>query len=105
MTKLDEIIDAGFHADDFVTFEPKQLKKTIQKYAEYYAKQCLAIAAENAEVGFIKYEEDDEGEFEVWVKAKRLYSDDYKYSNNFDSLPSMKVYKESITNIQLPEHD
>lgn len=81
MTKLDEIIDAGFHADDFVTFEPKQLKKTIQKYAEYYAKQCLAIAAENA-----------------IIKTKELY-----YTQG--EQPQYIVDKESITNIRLPEHD
>lgn len=65
MTKLDQIIDAGFHADGFVTFEPKQLKKTIQKYAEYYAKQCLAIAAENAEL------EGDEGD-SVWIDKESI---------------------------------
>lgn len=88
-----------------VVYPETWVEKAMQEYAEYYATKCLKIAAENAEVGFIKYEADDEGEFEVWVKAKRLYGDAYKYTTNFDSLPSMQVYQESITNIPLPPHD
>lgn len=89
----------------YVVYPDDWVEVAMQEYAEYYAKKCLKIAVQNAEVGFIKYEADDEGEFEVWVKAKRLYGDAYKYTTNFDSLPSMQVYQESITNIPLPPHD
>ena len=89
MTKLDKIIDAGFHADDFVTFEPKQLKRTIQKYAEYYAKLCLAIAAENAKI--------------VRVLNKEAMPFDGKYRSEQEGVLAISI--KSITNIKLPEHD
>lgn len=92
MTKLDKLIDAGFHADDFVTFEPKQLKKTIQKYAEYYAKQCLAIAAENATI---------KKEFTLGFGENPVYFIKEDELSNYN----LSVSKESITNIELPEHD
>jgi len=43
MATVDKIIDDGFHADGFVTFEPKQLKKKIQEYARLMCDQQKQI--------------------------------------------------------------
>ena len=67
----------------------------MKEYAEYYAKKCLEIAAENAKLSLGN-----------WVHPKgypclmvnqnpnRMEGEDYFYVN-----------QKSITNIQLPEHE
>lgn len=52
---------------------PEDIKNMMIDYANWYARKCLIVAADNAEAGLKDYE--------------------------------AFVYKTTITNIQLPEHD
>jgi hypothetical protein len=63
-------------------FDEYQIEQIMQEYAEYYAKKCLEIAAENVE----------------------LFQEGY-YNRNDDLDYKWSVDRESITKIQLPEHE
>ncbi len=79
MTKIDEVLDkhcdCRFFQDDRECFQ-----EAMKEYAEIYASRCLEIAADNAEC------------------------DDVSYKNG-DSYPMFEVNKNSIINIDLPEHE
>lgn len=78
MTKIEEILNYYIPP----TCQVDSHLKMMKEYAEYYAKKCLEIAAENAET-------------EVqWF-----------YNRQDDEESHAVVNKESITNIQLPEHE
>lgn len=56
MHKIDEIIDQNrlrtdhYASQDFVDYGTFSVESAMIEYAEWYAKKCLEIAAENAKV-------------------------------------------------------
>lgn len=77
MTKIEEILNYYIPP----TCQVDSHLKMMKEYAEWYAKKCLEIAAHNVEVG-------KQGAFGT-------------YWNRGD----LVVNKQSITDIQLPEHE
>lgn len=78
MTKIEEILNYYIPP----TCQVDSHLKMMKEYAEWYAKKCLEIAADNAEI----------------------YEEGY-YNRNDDPDYRWAVNKESITDIQLPEHE
>lgn len=68
------------------TSDPIRIEEAMREYAEYYAKQCLMIAAENAKIINKQY------------IASHLNNKEPFYST------TQKIDKESIFNIELPKH-
>lgn len=87
MNKIEEIARKHFvvcnykGSPDTIDGFFEDMEKAMQEYAEYYAKRCLEIAAEKAQ-----------------IKFKEMY-----YTQG--EQPKFIVNKESILNIQLPKHD
>ena len=70
-------------------------KEMMKEYAEYYAKKCLKIAAENAKLSV-----------DNWVHPKGYpYLMVNQNPNRLEEENYFHVDQNSITNIQLPEHD
>jgi hypothetical protein len=81
MSKINEIKERLLELYSAVDYE-EIIDRAMIEYAEYYAMRCLEIAAENAECEqFWRYGQYDEEE------------------SYFD------INKDSILNIQLPEHE
>jgi len=88
MTKLEEII-YNYGLDD----KDGDFEESIKEYAEWYAKECLKIAAISAKLrvqGIISLEE---------------YYSDHIYSNDGLQDLYVDINVNSILNIKLPEHD
>lgn len=96
---IEEIINKVFEDTEEPDYEDI-IEEAMKRYATWYAKQCLTIAANKAEVCFDSTNE--AGEPEIYSYTA-VYGDDYKYVN-FDSLPTMRVNKDTITNIPFPTH-
>lgn len=82
MTKIEELIDSLGNQYDW---DDIQVSQIMREYAEFYAKKCLEIAAENA-TGTPKYD----------------------FSNPYTSTlieDSVNIDENSILNIKLPEHE
>lgn len=85
MTKIEEIqqtVAKDFERYTLLNNDSYPIKQMMIQYAEWYAQKCLEIAAENVE----------------------LYEEGY-YNRNDDPDYRWVVNKESITKIQLPEHE
>lgn len=89
-----EAILENNHYDPSLSVEEPYNKKLILQAMKEACEQVLDVAAEEAEV---EGGCDEEGNV---ISASIIYSDDYKYGNNFDSLPSFEVNKESILKIK-----
>lgn len=88
MTKLEEILEKNrlktdHYADqEFSDYGLFSVEAAMKEYSEWYAKKCLEIAAEEADV------------MEEWF-YNRVDDEDHRWVIN----------KDSILNIKLPEHD
>lgn len=83
MTKLEEILKEIFPSIAGYTYDHKDIiELKLREYAEFYAKKCLEIAANEAEV------------MEEWF-YNRADDEDHRWVIN----------KDSILNIKLPDHD
>lgn len=92
MTKVDELIDSIYNKEE--RFDYTDIEKIMKEYAEYYAKQCLAIAAEKA-----LFSVSNSQNKKIWLYGNRM---SVPIVNRIDEI---HIFKESITNIKLPEHD
>lgn len=94
MTKLKEIID--YYVPPIC--QGSWYEDMMKEYAEYFAKECLKIAAEKASCS-------------LYIKSVHKKKDKYKKVEDGESWNIMdykqmsKVDKDSILNIKLPEHD
>lgn len=85
MSKIEEILNKYRDITrwpEYPVITEDEYIRAMKEYAEYYAKECLSIAADNAEI----------------------YEEGY-YNRNDDPDYRWAVNKESITDIQLPEHE
>jgi len=94
--KIEELIDAivGKYVDvyDEQRFSREGIAEIMKQYAEYYAKKCLEIAAENAT---LLDDGKPTGQQRIIWEAYNTSRSDIEY----------EVNKKSITDINLPEHE
>lgn len=88
MTKIEELIDKHSYKSSG-QIGLIDLKVLCKEYAEWYAKKCLKIAADKAMVIRTFYSSDPP---QIWDVT-------------FEESSYVHVHKDSILNIQLPEHD
>lgn len=94
--KIEELIDdivgkyVVFYEDQL--FSRDGITEIMKQYAEYYAKRCLEIAAENAT---LLDDGKPTGQQKIIWEAYNTSRSDIEY----------EVNKKSITDINLPEHE
>lgn len=99
MTKLEEILEKNrlktdHYADqEFETYGIISIESAMKEYAEFYAKECLKIAAVCARLSV------------QGVTSLEEYKTDHIYSNDGLQDLYVDIDKDSILNIKLPEHD
>lgn len=91
MTKIEEMIDELEKKTPDGILRPYIVETLMEKYAEYYARKCLEIAAKNALI---------KKEFTLGFDPV-IYLTNETEENNY----LMTVSKDSIINITLPEHE
>lgn len=89
MTKFEEVIAKyNYDNDSFLS-----IKSMMRDYAEWYAKECLKIAAISARLRV------------QGVTSLEKYNTDHIYSNDGLQDLYIDIDIDSILNIKLPEHD
>lgn len=100
MNKIEEIIEKNrLHTDhyadqEFVEQGIRSITSAMIEYAEWYAKKCLEIASEKA---LMSYEHLATGEYEL--------TDEYYTEDENEMNVCIRLHKDSILNIELPDHD
>lgn len=78
---------------EFSDYGNFSVASAMKEYAEYYAKECLKIAAVSARLRV------------QGITSKEQYNTDHIYSNDGLQDLFVDIDVESILNIKLPEHD